>query len=167
MLKLIKRASEIPFSDMACIYEESLTESGQRSYPHLDANGQAREAAQDFYAFLQDFLKNERCYIFLWEAENRYVSGLRLEPYVDGVLITGLETAPSYRRRGYASKLLRAVLKQPELQGVRVYSHIHRSNTASSALHLACGFLLSKHNARLVDGTVTGRYDTYEKQVCD
>ena len=167
MLKLIKRASEIHFSDLRHIYEESLTESGRRSYSNLDAYGQFREAEQDFYDYIQDFLTDPKCFLCLWKTDNQYVSCLRFEPYQDGVLITGLETASPQRRRGYAKKLLQAVLKLPELQAVRVYSHIHRSNTASAALHLACGFHLHAHYARLVDGTVTSQYDTYEKQVCD
>ena len=71
-----------------------------------------------------------------------------------------LETRPDCRRKGYAKKLLRAVLAElpPE---TRVYSRILRSNKASVALHLECGFRLWKPYAKFLDGSFRSDADTY------
>ncbi len=93
----------------------------------------------------------------MWTADGAYVSVLRLEPYVDGYLLTGLETAPAARGKGYATMLMRAML---DIFPERIYSHVQMKNTASLALHQNVGFKILYDYAHLLDGTVSRNYYT-------
>ena len=87
----------------------------------------------------------------LWVEDGRYRSALRLEPYEDGLLLEALETAPKYRRQGYAEKLMRAV---QEAFPQKIYSHVSKRNKASLAIHEKCGFRQVLDYARYIDGSV-------------
>ena len=87
----------------------------------------------------------------IWVEKDVYVSALRLEPYEDGLLLEALETAPAYRRKGYAEKLMRAVqMEFPQ----KIYSHVSKKNTASLAVHKKCGFRQVLDYAKYIDGSV-------------
>lgn len=110
----------------------------------------------------REFFRLPRVRCCLWKVEDRCVSLLRLEPWGDGMLLTGLETLPSERNQGYASALITAVGEYLGRQGaVRLYSHIDHRNKASIRTHEKCGFRLRSDTARLLDGTVTTRMGTY------
>lgn len=84
------------------------------------------------------------------------MSALRIESYRNGVLVTGLETAPNFRNRGYAESLLSAVMDHLSECGSNfVYSHIDKRNAASLRVHEKCGFSRIRDSAVLLDGTVT------------
>ena len=91
----------------------------------------------------------------IWEAEGRYVSALRLEPYRDGLLLEALETAPDQRRKGYGRRLILSVLEQ--FPGVKIYSHVHKRNLPSLAIHEKCGFRRISEQAVYIDGSVNSR----------
>ena len=98
----------------------------------------------------------------LWIVKGRCVSLLRLEPWRDGLLLTGMETLQGERRRGYAAALLTAV--QPHLKNsgeLRLYSHVDNRNIASIRVHEKCGFCRISDTAHLLDGTITARMGTY------
>ena len=96
------------------------------------------------------------------EQNGNYISVLRLEPYRNGLLITGLETAPEHRNKGMATTLLRDVIQHFRTSGgVRLYSHIHRRNKPSVCVHKSCGFYLLTDHAVFLDGSVSQKYDTY------
>ena len=93
-----------------------------------------------------------------------------MEPYRDGLLLEALETAPGWRRMGYAVRLIQAVQQMLEQQGsVRIYSHVSKKNTASLKTHLRCGFEIYLDYAAYIDGSVNRRAHTlrYEKNISD
>ena len=88
----------------------------------------------------------------------------------DGLLLEALETAPGWRRMGYAVRLIQAVQQMLEQQGsVRIYSHVSKKNTASLKTHLRCGFEIYLDHAAYIDGSVNRRAYTlrYEKNFSD
>ena len=110
----------------------------------------------------REFFRVPGALCFLWMVEGRCVSMLRLEPWRDGFLLTGLETLPGERRRGYAAALLTAVqahLMDMNIQ--RLYSHIDYRNVRSIRVHEMSGFRRISDTAHLLDGTITARMGTY------
>ena len=115
------------------------------------------QAEQDFCDYLrEDFFSADNALYALWSLEGRYVSALRIESYRDGYLLSGLETAPQDRRKGYAKCLIEAVCREY----IPIYSHVHKKNAASIALHQACGFVPVLDYGVLLDGTVSYNYLT-------
>ena len=161
MLKLARNMSQVPFSQLKKVYEQSIKLSARRDYPGMDDG--LLQAEMDLYDYFRGvFFKTPGAYLCMWEEEGSVVSVLRLEPYRDGLLVTGLETAPNHRGRGYASALLSAscAMLQP---GMPVYAHIHRSNLASAAVHKKCGFEIIANYSKLLDGSVSSFYDTFRR----
>lgn len=120
---------------------------------------------EELHAYLrEDFFSRRGSAYYIWEREGTYLAALRLEGYADGMLLSGLQTRPDRRRKGYARALMGAVFRSLPA-GTKVYSHVVRNNRASLALHAALGFEKEKDFARLLDGTVTSRYVTLVSQV--
>ena len=162
LLKIVKTPAELDYGQVMHIYGESLLRSAKTDYPYLDGNQQLIEAEQDFYLFLKSFLKQKDSLCFFWISKGRYVSALRIEPFQDGYLIEGVETAEDFRNQGFAKCLLNAALEYMQDQGIdKIYSHIHRANTPSMSLHLSCGFVKIKDCAAYVDGSVDHKSGTY------
>ncbi len=111
-----------------------------------------QEAGDQDY-LLNVFFQTSGAILALWEQEGRYVSGLRLEPYRDGLLLAGLLTAPDQRRKGHARQLIQAVQEKLGAGG-KLYSHVDKKNAASLAVHQKCGFRIIKDCARYLDGSV-------------
>ena len=160
MLLICDRLSQIRFGQLMQVYEEGVVENGAEFYPDLSPNEQILRAEQDFYAYLQSgfFAQDEDRYC-IWEEKGIYVCALRLQKYQDGLLLEALETHPSYRRQGYAKKLITAVLEH--VGSARVYSHIGHRNLPSRGVHLATGFVKIANHARYADGSVNVRCGTY------
>lgn len=107
----------------------------------------------------QDFFTQPGDLLAILEVKQTPVCALRLEAYLDGLLLEALETSPAHRRQGYASALIREVLASLPL-GTTVYAHVEKRNTPSLCTHLSCGFRVWKDSAAMLDGTVTTRYAT-------
>ena len=93
MLEIFTSVRRIDFQQLIQVYEESIKKDGMELYSHLDDNRQVLEAEQDFYRFLSDFLRIPGAFYALWTVDGSYRAALRIEPYKDGALLTGLETA--------------------------------------------------------------------------
>ena len=141
----------LDLEQLMCVYRESLD------------RGELFSSLQDFYTYwLQDFFSVEGTACAVWEEEAEYVSVLRLEPYRDGFLVTGLETRPERRQQGMADKLISAVLQRLKVDGHwKLYSHVHRNNLPSLRLHKTHGFFLYSDHAVFLDGSISRNYDTY------
>ena len=110
----------------------------------------------------QDFFVENGTLCCVWQDHGKYYSVLRLEPYLDGVLITGLETDPTQRRRGYGRRLMQSVIDYLSDKNLnRVYSHIEKRNKASIALHQQIGFVQILDYAKYIDGTVSANSATF------
>ena len=159
MLNIVNSLRQLDFGQLMALYEEGNRENGEDLYPDLPAGQQLLRAEQDFYDYLRSgFFTQPGDRYCLWIENGIYVSALRLEPYQDGLLLEALETHPQHRGRGFAKKLIRAVL-----DGVdeRVYSHISPRNGPSLAVHRACGFRKILDHAVYADGSVNSRCHTY------
>lgn len=152
MLYIAKNLHQLNFRQLMEVYEESNTENGAEFFPGESAGQQLLQAEQGFYQYLrEDFFSEPGAVYCLWEEQGRYISALRLEPYKDGLLLEALETRPDSRRKGYAQKLICAVLAQTE---EKIYSHVSKRNTASLRTHEACGFYRIAERAVYIDGSV-------------
>ena len=158
MLSVIRSLRELNFSQLMDVYLEGNLDKAEEGLSLL-------EAEQDFYRYLQEvFFPTPGAVYCIWSEDGCYVSALRLEPYRDGWLLEALETAPKHRRRGYGRRLLEAVTQMPEF--TRIYSHIHRNNTASLGLHEVCGFRRILDYGVYIDGSVNRHTFTYVYQSC-
>lgn len=156
MLIVAKSLRELSFSRLMEVYAEGNMENAEDLWPDLPEGQRMLMAEQSFYQYLQEgFFSVSGAAYYIWEAEGRYVSALRLEPYQDGLLLEALETDPSYRRKGYAETLMGEVLSR--LESTKIYSHVGKRNTASLGVHQKCGFQRIKEHAVYVDGSVNDR----------
>lgn len=161
MLLLAHKLHQLDFGKLMAVYEEGNLENGAFFWPELPEGQRLALAEQDFRQYLQEvFFPVESAVYAVWEENGAYMSALRLEPYEDGLLLEGLETAPGQRRKGYGEALIRAVLEAfPD----RIYSHVSKKNTPSLAIHEKCGFIRILDYAKEIDGSflrsaVTFRY---------
>ena len=159
MLHVFHKLREMDFYQLMQVYSQGNIENAQAFYSDLDPNVGRIRAEDDFYQYLsEDFFRQPGAFYCVWLENQQYVSALRLEPYQDGLLLEALETHPEHRRKGYAATLLRSVQAYLTQQGVTaVYSHVHKRNTPSMAVHRACGFVQHLDYAVYIDGTVTDR----------
>ena len=163
MLKVICTMAELPFGKLMEICRQSNRENGEQ-WAYESPERQMALAEQAVYAYLrQCFFTRPGSKYFIWEQQNKAVCALRCESYADGWLLTALETDPDYRRKGYATQLLEAVLLH--LGTGKVYAHIHQDNHASKSVHLRCGFIKVKSGARMLDGSYSSLHDTYLKEL--
>ncbi len=155
MLLVAKSLKELNFGALMDIYIEGNRENGADLWPEEPAGRQLQLAEEGFRDFLNnDFFRVPNAVCCVWAENGRYVSALRLEPYKDGLLLEALETRPDCRRKGYGEALLRAVRRQ--FPG-RIYSHVHKKNEPSLAIHEKCGYQRILERAAYIDGSVNDR----------
>lgn len=149
-LKIVRKMAELPFGQLMQVYETSNRENARENWPYLPEMEGLCRAEMELYQYLRhDFFTMGSSFYALWEEGGKPVSAVRFERWRDGWLLEGLETRPDQRGRGYASRLLGAVL--PDLQGP-VYAHVHRDNGASLAVHRKLDFRESRVTP-MVDGS--------------
>ncbi len=160
MLTVATSLRQLNWAQLMALYEEGNRENGEDLYPNRPPEQQLFLAEQDFYDYLRgEFFSQPGDRYCLWTVDGTYVSALRLQNYQDGLLLEALETHPGHRGRGYAKRLIRAVLETVE--GQRVYSHISPRNGPSLAVHKACGFEKILNHSVYADGSVNSRCHTY------
>ena len=146
---------ELSFSKLMQVYLEGNLEKAREEYGHYSEYAGLHLAEQDFYQYLREcFFSTPGAGYAILEENGVYRSAVRWEPYLDGLLISALETAPSERRKGYGEKLLREVLQHVD---AKVYSHVSKKNLPSLAVHKKCGFRIISERARYLDGSVNSR----------
>lgn len=154
MLKIIHSMKELDLGQLMSVYVQSNREHGVQHDPGLSENEQLLQAEQELYCYIQEFLASDQAFYAVWVSGVRYVAALRMEPYLDGLLLEALETAPEARGNGCATALVKSTLAYLREQGSTVvYAHISKSNLASLAVHKACGFEILKDHARYIDGS--------------
>lgn len=157
VLYVISSMAQLNAEQLMEVYLEGNIENGEVFFPDISREEQIKKAETSFIDYLrQDFFYQKGAAYYVWEAEGTYRSALRLEPYMDGLLLEALETAPDSRRKGYAYSLITAVLSYLKEKNVSVvYSHVGKRNAASLKIHEKCGFYRIKESATYIDGTVT------------
>lgn len=159
MLCIARNLGQLSFGKLMEVYREANQQRGAQIAPGEPEERQIALSEQDFYAYLHDsfFTHPEAIYCIL-EENRRYVSALRLEPYMDGLLLEALETIPNQRQNGYAVRLIQAAQQMLEQQGnVRIYSHVGKKNIPSLKAHFRCGFEVYRDYASYIDGSVNDR----------
>jgi GNAT superfamily N-acetyltransferase len=160
MLIICSRISQLRWSELMAVYAEGNLENGRDLYGHLPQGQQILRAEEDFYSYLHhDFFRCAAERYFIWEENGRYISALRMHPFEDGLLVEALETRPEFRKKGYATQLLQAVIEQ--LQPEKLYSHIGKKNAASIATHQKCGFRKILDFSRYGSGEINTFCHTY------
>ena len=153
MIQIHTKGQSVPYSPLMEIYHEDLLNSAQKDYPHLSLQEALHEAQQDFYAYItEDFFQAAGAFLALYQQAGSYCAALRIEPYADGYLLTGLATAPTHRRMGYGTKLLRHCISLLP-KGSVLYSHVDKQNLASMAFHEKNGFQIIADGAQMLDGS--------------
>lgn len=159
MLEFVSAMSSINIGELKAIYCHQIADCARNHYGHQEINLQYLNAEQDFFEDLKQFLRIEGARYALWRSQGRCVAAMRLEPYLDGILITDLETAPEERCKGYATQLLMAVrYAYPDMT---LYSHIAFRNMQAIHLHQRCGFIKHLDYAIFVDGSIFADHCTY------
>ena len=143
--------NDLSYGKIMTVYEESNLNKARVQYSDLDNNVAIHMVEQEFYTYLKDvFFQTEGAYCAVFEKNNQYCCIVRIEPYLDGVILAGLETAPEFRRMGFASRLyleLLTTLTKP------VYVHVEKKNYASILLHEKFGFSIIADFAVFLDGS--------------
>lgn len=162
MLKIIKRPEDLDIRQLMHVYEETNRINGAREYGNLAENLQVLYAEQDFYGYLRIFFSDRSSRYAVWAPEGIYKAAVRMERYCDSWIITGLETAPEERRRGYAAALLGSVIAyMKENDPAKLYSHIENTNFPSLQLHEKIGFQKISNGAIYIDGSFHNESCTY------
>ena len=152
MLLLAKKLHQLNFEKLMQVYAESNRENAELMYPDLSAQQGILRVEQSFWEYLASgFFPVTGAVYAIWTEGECYMSALRLEPYEDGLLLEALETAPEYRGKGYAEKLIREVQAQVSQ---KIYSHVSKKNTPSLKAHQKCGFVQVLDYAKYIDGSV-------------
>ncbi len=152
MLIIAKKLSELSFPELMEIYAEGNEENAIEFWPEKSPEERLALAHESFYEYLRDGFFGERHgTYYIYVESGRYLAALRLESFLDGLLLEALETRPDARRRGHAKGLIKAVLALLPA-GTKVYSHVSKSNTASIASHKACGFDVAYDYGLCADG---------------
>lgn len=164
MIIFADKLSKLDFDLLSELYSDDIEDTRKRDYSRMDVYEGKLRAQQDYYQYLHDvFFKEIDGKIFVIKEEGRYICGVRLEPYKDGLLLNSLVTAADFRRKGYAAELLNHVLGC--ITDTSVYAHIHCRNIASLRLHEQLGFKLLCDYARMLDDSVCTDYNTYIKKI--
>lgn len=162
MLLIAEHLVQIDMKMLAAVYEGSNRENALSCINGQFSNLRYLESQNDFYDYLSYFLRDQNSFIAIWADNDQYCSAVRVEPYLDGVLFSGLETAPSERRKGYAMRLVQELIGYLKSRDVhRIYSHIKRDNANSISVHKHFGFNKSLDYAKCIDGSVSRNMDTY------
>lgn len=165
MLIQVDTFEELDFYGLMDVYIEGNRENAEYFYGDEAPERALQLATIDALVYLrEDFFKKPGARYYIWQEAEEYTSALRVEHFDNGLLLEALETRPDLRRRGFGRKLITAVLAQlPE--GTHLYSHVAKWNTASLAIHNACGF--SRHLDYSVesDGTISNDHVTFKVTV--
>ena len=148
--------NELNFEALMAVYEEGNVANGAERFPEESAMMQKRLAEQDFEDYLrQAFFRQPGAAYCVYMENDSYITAARVEPFDNGYLISGLETRPDFRRKGYGRKLMENLISACKREGnLPLYSHVSQRNFASMQLHLQCGFRVFKDSARYLDGSV-------------
>lgn len=150
MLIKITDYNDIDESKLMAIYAEGNLENTDYFYPQIaDKAIAVKKVERDFCNYIKtEFLNGKNAY-YVWESDGIWVSALRLNCIADNFyFLEALETAPSFRQKGYASQLLSAVTDELKSKGsFKICDCVGKKNIASLNTHKKCGFKIVSENA--------------------
>lgn len=143
ILRLFCSVEHLDLQQLDWIYQESSAENAVDWYPELTEEAALQKYVQGHHEYLENEFFPDGGLLMVLEAENRYVSALRLYPQEpDRYYMEALETRPDEREKGFAKSLLLEMLfylhEHSDVCTVR--SHVSKHNLASLRTHAAAGF---------------------------
>lgn len=163
MIIIADKISKLELTKLTELYSDVIEKDRKRNYGRLSEYEGRLQAELDYYQYLRDvFFSETGGEFFVLEKDGRYITGVCIEPYKDGLLLNSLVTMPDARRKGFAEKLLNFALSR--FSGLPVYVHIHIQNVSSRRLHEKVGFTLLYDYAYMLDGSIRSDYITYIKK---
>lgn len=130
------------------IYIEGCTENALEKYPDADDLSAAIWAEEaSFITYLQSFFASPDNAYYVLEENGMPVCATRLSRIADFYYLEALETPPKYRKKGYASRLLKELTTLLHQRGpVDIRDCVSKTNTASLATHKKCGFIIAEES---------------------
>ncbi|MBO4915994.1 MAG: GNAT family N-acetyltransferase [Oscillospiraceae bacterium] len=154
-MKILKfdTLESVDFQKLMEIYVEGNAENISYFFPdETDHLAGLHKVERKFYDYLKTGFFNKRgSSYYVLEDGGNWVSAIRLFP-VEGQKNTffaeALETAPKYRRKGYARKMISLLYDKLKEDGdFEITDTVNKHNTVSVNLHLSCGFEVYKDPA--------------------
>lgn len=144
MLLRITRYCDLDGQNLMEVYSESNSENTDYFYPdETDKRKAVWMVEAGFMDFLQkDFFEHTGATYWVLEENGVWISALRTCLIQPGTYyLEALETRPSHRAKGYASRLLTDVLETMKKDGsFRLCDCVGKKNFASLKTHKKCGF---------------------------
>ncbi len=169
----------LDFPKLMEVYRESNAENAAEFFPdETDPERGRHLVEQKFYDYLKDdFFRREGVRYYVLEEGSKWVSAVRLFPVSgndDEEPETGtpkawyaeaLETAPAFRRHGFARKMMALLSDRLGSEGpFEISDTVSRTNAASLQFHLSCGFEIYRDpaccalNGKINENACTMRY---------
>lgn len=149
MLLKITHPNQLDDKKMMAIYAEGNLENTEYFYPEIKDKVEAvKKVEHDFCNYIKtEFLDGKNIY-YVWKENGVWISALRLYNIEDRFYyLEALETNPQYRKKGYATQLLTAVINEMKLKGnFKICDCVGKRNTASLNTHKKCGFHIVSEN---------------------
>jgi len=150
MLRIFKEMTKEQMYRMVhSVYIEASYEIAKEKHPELEDLSEKVKEEEDYFVekFLAKFMSKDENTYYVWEEAGEWVSALRLTKLDGFYFLEALETAPEYRKKGYAYKLIKSVIQELEAEGnVVIRSNVRKTNIASLATHKKCGFIIEEEN---------------------
>lgn len=157
MIKIIQ-SNDIDDNKLMSIYVESNFENTDYFYPEITDKVEAvKKVEHDFCDYIKtEFLNGANSY-YVWENGGIWVSALRLYYIKDNFyFLEALETSPNFRKKGYATQLLTAVINELKTKGTfKICVCVGKNNIASLNTYKKCGFKVVNENG----------YDYLQKEI--
>lgn len=150
MIKRITRFNDIDQRKLMDIYLKGMIEDAEYQYPEIEDPQEAvRLIEESFLEWLEsEFFKRPEDTYWILEEKGVWISALRTSRIEDSLYyLEALETHGDYRKRGYASTLVNAVIDALKEGGAfRLCDCVHKANEASLNTHKKCGFEIVADN---------------------
>ncbi len=149
MLLKITRPSEMDDKKLMAIYAEGNIENTDYFYPQIADKSEAiAKVEYDFCNYIKKEFLNGRNVYYVWESDGIWASALRLYCISDNFYyLEALETAPNFRKQGYATRLLNEVISLLKNNGhFTICDCVSKKNAASLNTHTKCGFKIIDEN---------------------
>lgn len=157
MIKIIK-PNDIDDNKLMAVYAESNFENTDYFYPEItDKTEAVKKVEYNFCNYIKTEFLNLTNIYYVWEHDGIWVSALRLNYVKDNIyFLEALETAPDFRKQGYATQLLTAVINDLKTKGTfKICVCVGKNNIASLHTHKKCGFNIVSENG----------YDYLQKEI--
>lgn len=151
MLLNVKELSQLESRKLMDVYEESNIDNIKYFFPECKNQEEGKKKVEEgFLDYIEsEFFKLDNSSYYVWEEDNIWLSAMRFYKIKEDLyFLEALETHPSYRKNGYAQKLICNVIEELKKSGDFVLkSYVYPRNIASLKTHKKCGFVEDKDMA--------------------